>query len=74
MASLHSIAFACGVIAMGLIAVRVLRRARRSGAVRLGMIAMAAGVAVMIVGPWWTKPPLCSHWAESSSLGSVAPS
>ncbi len=35
---------------MGLIAVRVLRRARRSGAVRLGMIAMAAGVAVMIVG------------------------
>lgn len=49
-ASLHSVAFATGVVLMGMVAVPVLRRTRRGGGVQLGVLGLALGTVVLVLG------------------------
>jgi MFS family permease len=49
-ASLHSVAFALGLLVAGLVTARLVARMGRGGTIRLGLGAMTAGVAILVVG------------------------
>jgi fucose permease len=50
LASMHNVAFAVGVIVTGLAAVPILRRIQRDGGMRLGLLLLAAGSGLLVVG------------------------
>lgn len=50
LASMHNVAFAVGVVVTGLAAVPVLQRTQRDGGMRLGLLLLAAGGCLLVVG------------------------